>query len=148
MPETLSYDPENIFARILRGEIPAIKVHETEHALAILDIMPRTPGHALVMPKAPARNLLDVPPEALAQVILLAQRIANACKTALNADGITVQQFSESAAGQEVFHLHFHILPRFAGQKIASYPAPQADKAELAATAEKIRAILARDGAG
>lgn len=137
------YDDTNIFARILRGEIPCFKIHESAQVLSFMDIMPRAPGHCLVIPKAPARNLLDVSPEALQHVMEAARRIAIAAKTALKADGITLQQFSESAGGQEVFHLHVHILPRFEGQRLLSHPAPRGDMAVLAEQARAISAALA-----
>lgn len=136
------YDPHNIFAKILRGEIPCFKVFEDEAVLSFMDIMPRSNGHLLVIPKAPARNLLDIEPSALAVVITRVQMIAVAAKTALAADGITLQQFSEAAGGQEVFHLHFHILPRWEGVRLVTHPAPKGDMAVLAAQAEKIRAAI------
>jgi histidine triad (HIT) family protein len=138
-----AYDNQNIFAKILRGEIPCFKIFEDEHTLAFMDIMPRAPGHCLVIPKAEARNLLDCPPEALSRLIVNVQTIAKAAKSAMGADGMTLQQFSESAGGQEVFHLHFHILPRREGVGLQRHPAPRGDMAELAAQAEKIRAALA-----
>lgn len=110
-----AYDTNNIFAKILRGELPCHKVYEDEHTLAFLDIMPRSPGHTLVIPKAPARNILDIDPESFAHVIRTAKTIAIAGKKAFNADGITLQQFSEHAGGQVVFHLHVHIMPRVEG---------------------------------
>jgi len=116
-----AYDPNNIFAKILRGEFPCYKVHEDEHVLAFLDIMPRAPGHTLVIPKAPARNILDIAPDDLAQVARASQRIAHAAMKAFKADGITLQQFSEAAGGQVVFHLHMHVIPRHDG--IALLPA-------------------------
>lgn len=116
-----AYDKDNIFAKILRGEIPSHKVYEDEHTFAFLDIMPRSPGHTLVIPKAPARNILDIKPEDLAHVARVAQKIAIAAKEAFNADGITLQQFSERAGGQAVFHLHVHIMPRSSG--VALLPA-------------------------
>lgn len=116
-----AYDTNNIFAKILRGEIPSHKVYEDEHTFAFLDIMPRSPGHTLVIPKAPARNILDISPEHLAHVTRTAQKIAIAAKKAFNADGITLQQFSEQAGGQAVFHLHVHIMPRMTG--VALLPA-------------------------
>jgi histidine triad (HIT) family protein len=137
-----TYDTQNIFAKILRGEIPCFKIFEDEHSLAFMDIMPRAPGHCLVIPKVEARNLLDCPPEALSRLIVNVQRIAQAAKAAFGADGITLQQFSESAGGQEVFHLHFHILPRREGEMLHRHPAPRGDMAVLAEQAEKIRAAL------
>lgn len=106
------YDNNNIFAKILRGELPAHKVFEDEHTLAFLDIMPRAPGHTLIIPKKPARNILDIDPESLSHVIKTSKKIAIAAKKAFNADGITMQQFNETAGGQVVFHLHVHIIPR------------------------------------
>jgi len=116
-----AYDPQNIFAKILRGEIPCHKIYEDEKTFAFLDIMPRSPGHTLVIPKAPARNILDIDPEDLAHVARTAKKMAIAAKQAFNADGITLQQFSEQAGGQAVFHLHVHIMPRTAG--VALLPA-------------------------
>jgi histidine triad (HIT) family protein len=110
-----AYDSNNIFAKILRGEFPCHKVYEDEHTLAFLDIMPRCPGHTLVIPKAPARNILDIKPDDLAHVARTAKTIALAAKAAFNADGITLQQFSEHAGGQVVFHLHVHVMPRIEG---------------------------------
>ena len=136
------YDTDNIFAKILRGEIPCHKVHEDECSLAFMDIMPRSPGHCLVIPRAPARNLLDIDPTNLAALITRVQIIARAAKTALSADGITLQQFSEPAGGQEVFHLHFHVLPRWEGAMLHRHPAPRVDHAILAGQAAKIRAAI------
>jgi histidine triad (HIT) family protein len=110
-----AYDQSNIFAKILRGEIPCHKVYEDDKSLAFLDIMPRAPGHTLVIPKAPARNLLDVAPDDLAHVMKVAQRIAKVSVDVFGADGVTLQQFSESAGGQVVFHLHVHVIPRKEG---------------------------------
>jgi histidine triad (HIT) family protein len=110
-----SYDPQNVFAKILRGELPCYKVYEDDKVFAFLDIMPRAPGHTLVLPKAPARNLLDVDPGDLAAVMAAAQKIAKAAMRVFNADGITIQQFNENAGGQVVFHLHLHVIPRKSG---------------------------------
>ena len=110
-----AYDQTNIFAKILRGEIPCHKVYEDDKALAFLDIMPRAPGHTLVIPKTPARNILDVAPDDLAHVMKVAQRIAKVSVDVFGADGVTLQQFSESAGGQVVFHLHVHVIPRKEG---------------------------------
>ena len=138
-----SYDPNNIFAKILRGEVPSHKVYEDEHSLAFMDIMPRCKGHTLVIPKAPARNLLDVAPEALRNTIVSAQRVAKAAKIAFAADGILLSQFSEPASGQVVFHLHFHVLPRFEGVALVPPHGTIAPNEELAADAEKLRRALA-----
>ena len=110
-----AYDQNNIFAKILRGEIPYYKVYEDDTALAFLDIMPRAPGHTLVIPKFPARNILDVSPDAFAHVMKIAQKIAKVSVDVFGADGVTLQQFSESAGGQVVFHLHVHVIPRKEG---------------------------------
>jgi histidine triad (HIT) family protein len=110
-----SYDPNNLFAKILRGELPCHRVYEDERAFAFLDIMPRAPGHTLVLPKSPARNLLDVDPADLAYVMQVVQKIAKAGMTVFAADGVTIQQFNESAGGQVVFHLHVHVIPRKTG---------------------------------
>ncbi len=137
-----SYDPNNIFAKILRGELPSYKVYEDDRAVAFLDIMPRTPGHALVLPKAPARNLLDVGPDDLAHVMKVAQKIARAAMQAFDAQGVTIQQFNEGAGGQVVFHLHVHVIPRQDGVPMKP-PASHKEKPEvLAANAAKLAAAL------
>ena len=137
-----SYDPNNIFAKILRGELPCHKVYEDEKTLAFLDIMPRAPGHVLVLPKAPARNLLDVDPADLAHVMQAAQKIARAAVKVFNADGITIQQFNEGAGGQVVFHLHVHVIPRKAGVAMKP-PATEKERPEvLADHALKLAAAL------
>lgn len=137
-----AYDTDNIFAKILRGEIPCHKVFEDDVALAFMDIMPRSPGHCLVIPRAPARNLLDIAPETLSALMTRVQLVALAAKKAMRADGITLQQFSEAAGGQEVFHLHFHVLPRWADTRMTPAPAPRVDHAILAEQAAKIRTAL------
>jgi histidine triad (HIT) family protein len=137
-----SYDPNNIFAKILRGELPSYKVYEDDKALAFLDIMPRAPGHTLVLPKVAARNLLDVDPDDLAHVMKVAQKIARASMQAFGAQGVTVQQFNEGAGGQVVFHLHVHVIPRQDGVPMKP-PATQKEKPEvLAANASKLAAAL------
>src|SRR5262245_37175619 len=138
-----AYDPSNIFAKILRGEIPCHRVYEDGRALAFLDIMPRAPGHTLVIPKAPARNILDVPADDLAHVMTIAQRIAKVSVDVFGADGITLQQFSESAGGQVVFHLHVHVIPRMEG--IAMKPPATVKEAPevLKEQAAKLAAALA-----
>jgi histidine triad (HIT) family protein len=110
-----AYDPNNIFAKILRGELPCYKIYEDDKAVAFLDIMPRAPGHALVLPKTHARNILDVSSDDLAHVMKVAQKIAKVSVDVFGADGITIQQFNESAGGQVVFHLHVHVIPRKEG---------------------------------
>ncbi len=137
-----SYDPNNIFAKILRGELPSYKVYEDEKAVAFLDIMPRAPGHTLVLPKASARNLLDVSPDDLAHIMKVAQKIARASMQAFGAQGVTVQQFNEGAGGQVVFHLHVHVIPRQDGVPMKP-PASKKEKPEdLAANAAKPTASL------
>jgi histidine triad (HIT) family protein len=138
----MAYDQNNIFAKILRGELPAYKVYEDDKALAFLDIMPRAPGHTLILPKSPARNLLDVDPDDLAHVAKVAQKVAKAAMTVFNADGITVQQFNEPAGGQVVFHLHVHVIPRHDGVSLKP-PASAQEKPEvLAEHVAKLRAAL------
>ena len=137
-----SYDQNNIFAKILRGELPCYKVYEDDKAFAFLDIMPRAPGHTLVLPKAPARNLLDIGAADLAHVMTVAQKVAKAAVAALGADGITIQQFNEGAGGQVVFHLHVHVIPRKAGVPMKP-PAADKEKPEvLAAQAKALAAAL------
>jgi histidine triad (HIT) family protein len=138
----MTYDPSNIFAKILRGEIPCHKVYEDADAIVFMDVMPQTPGHALVVPKAPSRNLLDADPAVLAKIIPLVQKVSVAAKAAFNADGISIAQFNESAGGQTVFHLHFHIMPRYEGQPLQIHARQMEDKAVLAANAEKLKAAL------
>ena len=138
MPQP-SYDPTNIFAKILRGELPAHTVYEDEATIAFMDIMPRGDGHVLVLPKTPCRNLLDAPPEALAAVMATAQKIAWAGMKALGADGVTVQQFNESAGGQVVFHLHVHVIPRFEGVPLRPHTGEVADHGRLAELAVSIK---------
>ncbi len=137
-----SYEPNNLFAKILRGELPAHKVYEDAKAFAFLDIMPRAPGHTLVIPKAPARNILDIGPDDLAHVIKVAQTIARAAVTAFAADGITLQQFNEPAGGQVVFHLHFHVIPRKIGIALKPPASFKEEPAVLADHANKLAAAL------
>jgi histidine triad (HIT) family protein len=138
----MAYDQNNIFAKILRGELPAYKVYEDDKTFAFLDIMPRAPGHTLVLPKAAARNILDVDPDDLAHVHKVAQTIAKAAMSVFRADGITVQQFNEPAGGQVVFHLHVHVIPRRDGVAMKP-PASEKEKPEvLAEHAKKLAAAL------
>ena len=136
------YDSNNVFARILRGELPAYKVYEDHKAIAFLDIMPRAPGHTLVVPKNPARNILDIDPDDLAHVVKVAQKVAKAAVTVFGADGITIQQFNENAGGQVVFHLHMHIVPRKNGVPMKP-PATVQERPEiLAEQAKQLSAAL------
>ena len=137
-----AYDSNNIFAKILRGEFPCYKVYEGDHVLAFLDIMPRTPGHTLVIPKAPARNILDIEPEDFAHVARASRKIARAAMQAFNADGITVQQFSEAAGGQVVFHLHMHVMPRHDGVALLPPASRKEDAKVLEDNATKLIAAL------
>ncbi|GGE47311.1 hydrolase [Agaricicola taiwanensis] len=137
------YDNDNVFAKILRGELPAQKVYEDEHTLAFMDIMPRANGHVLVIPKTPARTILDADPAVLGHVITTVQKVAGAVRTAMAADGLTIQQFNESAGGQVVFHLHFHIVPRWEGVAMQPHTGQMEKPEVLAANAEAIRAALA-----
>src|ERR1035437_8083818 len=133
-----AYDSNNIFAKILRGEFPCYKVYEDDHTLAFPDIMPRTPGHTLVIPKAPARNILDIAPEDFAHVARAPHRIARAAMMAFKADGITIKQFSEAAGGQVVFHLHMHVMPRHNGMALL----PPASRKEDGKVLERHAAAL------
>ena len=136
-----AYDPENIFAKILRGEIPHIPVYEDDDTLCFMDIFPRADGHCLVIPKTTCRNMLDASPEQLAQCMVAVNKVANAAMTALEADGITLQQFNEGPGGQEVFHLHFHILPRHEGVVLRP-PGQAGDMEQIKQIAAKIAAAL------
>ena len=138
----MNYDPNNLFAKLLRGEIPCHKVYEDEHTLAFMDVMPQTEGHTLVLPKAPSRNLLDADTETLSHVMGVVQKIARAVKTAFNADGVQIKQFNEPAAGQSVFHLHVHVIPMREGGEIRAHSGKMADPAALARHAEMIKAAL------
>jgi len=138
-----AYDPDNIFAKILRGEMPCFEVYQDEHTLAFLDVMPRTDGHTLIIPKAPSRTLLDAAPEDVSRCAVTSQTIAQAAKKAFNADGILLQQSTESAAGQVIFHLHFHIMPRWDGVDLRP-PGQKADDAVLEEHAQRIRDALAQ----
>ena len=137
-----AYDPNNPFAKILRGEFPSYKVYEDDHTLAFLDIMPRSVGHTLVIPKASARNILDISPEDFAHVARVAQKIARAAMEAFDADGITIQQFSEPAGGQVVFHLHVHVMPRHEGVVLLPPASRKEDGKVLEANAAKLMAAL------
>lgn len=132
------YDEQNIFAKILRGEIPAIKLYDDDETFAFMDIMPRADGHCLVIPKKPMRNLLDGDPKSLASVAATSQILARAVMKAFSADGVTVQQFNEAAGGQMVFHYHVHIIPRHEGVKMKPHTGKMEDNDILQTNANKI----------
>lgn len=138
----MSYDTDNIFAKILRGELPCHKLYEDDDTFVFLDIMPRADGHCLVIPKTPCRNILDASEAQMAAVMRTTQRMARAVMAAFDAPGVTLQQFNEAAGGQEVFHLHMHILPRQEGDRLRP-PGQMADQEVLAGHAETIRTALA-----
>ncbi len=137
-----AYDPDNIFGKILRGEIPAHKVFEDDQVFVMMDIFPQSKGHLLVIPKAPSRNLLDADPAALARAIPYVQKLARAVQKALQPDGVRVMQFNEAPAGQSVFHLHFHVIPIYEGAPLGRHGEGRADDGELAEQARAIAAAL------
>jgi histidine triad (HIT) family protein len=137
-----AYDPDNIFGKILKGEIPSHKVYEDDDTLAFMDVMPQSRGHTLVIPKTGSRNLFDAEPQVLANLIQKTQRVARAVMSAMDADGLRVAQFNEAPAGQTVFHLHFHVIPMYDGVPLRPHTGEMADQDELAAQAEKIRAAF------
>jgi histidine triad (HIT) family protein len=143
---TAAYDDSNVFAKILRGELPSHKLYEDADTLAFMDIMPRGDGHCLVIPKKPSRNILDADPDSLAAVMRTVQKLARAVMKAFGAQGVTIQQFNEQAGGQIVFHLHVHVIPRFDGVSLRPHTGQMADQNVLAQNAEKIRAALADPG--
>lgn len=138
----MTYDPNNVFAKVLRGELPSHEIYEDEDTLAFLDIMPRAEGHALVITKEKARDLFDVSPQALAKLMAVVQKLSPQIKEAVGADGVLIAQYNGAAAGQTVFHLHVHIIPRKAGVELKPHSGKMEDQAKLAATAEKIRKRL------
>ena len=137
-----AYDPNNIFAKILKGEIPSVKLYEDEDTLAFMDVMPQATGHLLVIPKIGSRNLLDADPAVLSKLIPVVQKLAVAAKEAFDADGVFVAQFNEPAAGQTVYHLHFHVIPRHEGVPLKPHSGKMEDIEVLKANAEKIKAAL------
>ena len=137
-----AYDANNIFAKILRGEIPAHRIYEDEHTLAFVDVMPQCDGHCLVIPKAPSRGLLDADPQVLARVMMVVQKVARAAVAATGADGFQIRQYNEGAGGQTVFHLHFHILPMKDGIPLKPHTSVMADHARLAEMAKRITADI------
>lgn len=138
----MAYDSGNVFARILRGELPCERVYEDAHTLAFMDVMPRGDGHCLVIPKAPARGLLDADPASLEAVIRAVQVVGRAARAGLGADGLTIQQFNEAAGGQVVFHLHVHVIPRWNGVPLRPHTGEMAAPDDLARHAAAIRAAL------
>lgn len=140
-----AYDDQNIFAKILRGEIPSHRVYEDDDVIAFMDVMPQGLGHTLVVPRRPSRNLLDADPAVLAPVFRATQKIARAAMRAFGADGVTVTQFNEAPAGQSVFHLHVHVIPRFDGVPLKRHADKMEDQAVLAANAEKLRTAITAD---
>jgi histidine triad (HIT) family protein len=138
----MAYDTNNVFARILRGEIQAHKVYEDVYTLAFMDVMPQSNGHTLVIPKFEAENLFDLAPESLSATILTTQRIARAVKKAFDPPGILIAQLNGTGAGQSVFHIHFHIMPRYEGLDLKLHAREMADPNVLAQQAARIRAAL------
>lgn len=138
----MSYDENNVFAKILRGDLPCHKIHEDNDTFAFLDIMPRSHGHTLVIPKAPATDLYDVDPDVLCTTIQSVKKLAPVICKAMDADGALIQQFNGEAAGQTVFHVHFHIVPRFEGVPLRAHAGEMEDPDVLTSNAEKIRAAL------
>ena len=139
----MAYDETNVFAKILRGEIPSHKVFEDDDVLVFMDAMPQGPGHTLVVPKAASRNLLDADPAELAKLLPIVQNVARAVKSAFAADGVSIFQYNEPAGGQSVLHLHIHVVPRFEGVPLKPHSGTMEDGAVLAANADKVRAALA-----
>ncbi|OUS36352.1 HIT family protein [Rhodobacterales bacterium 56_14_T64] len=137
----MTYDSDNIFAKILRDEIPSTRVYEDADTIAFMDIMPRSDGHVLVVPKTPCRNMLDATAEQMAAVMKTVQLMSRALMVAFEADGITLQQFNETAGGQEVFHLHFHVLARHEGDRLGA-PGKMGDQVVISQNADKIRASI------
>ncbi len=137
-----AYDPNNIFAKILKGEIPSVKLYEDDDTLAFMDVMPQATGHLLVIPKIGSRNLLDADPAVLSKLIPVVQKLAVAAKEAFDADGVFVAQFNEASAGQTVYHLHFHVIPRHDGVPLKPHSGKMEDIEVLKANAEKIKAAL------
>ncbi len=140
----MSYDDSNVFAKILRGELPCHKVYEDDETLAFMDIMPRADGHTLVLPKTPSVDIFDTPPDTLCSLLHSVHTLAPAVRDAMDAEGILIQQFNEAAAGQMVFHIHFHIVPRWSDVALKPHTGEMEDSEVLAENAEKIRKALAR----
>ncbi|MER8914096.1 HIT family protein [Mesorhizobium sp. M0761] len=139
---TEAYDPSNIFAKILRGEIPSHRIYEDDAVVAFMDVMPQGPGHTLVVPKVPSRNLLDADPATLGRLFTTVQTVALAVKKGFGADGVTILQFNEPASGQTVYHLHVHVIPRFEGIALKPHTGQMEKPEVLTENAAKIRAAL------
>lgn len=142
----MSYDTNNVFARILRGEIPCVRIYEDDQTLAFMDLMPQSEGHTLVVPKEAAATMFDISPAMLAKTIQVTQTIACAVKKATEAPGIMIAQFNGAAAGQTVPHLHFHIIPRQEGDTLRLHARVVEEQAKLEAMAAKIIAALKEEG--
>ena len=138
----MAYDVNNIFAKILRGEIPCVKVYEDAHTLAFMDVMPQAEGHVLVIPKEPAENILDLSEDGAKAMIATTQRVARAVKTALDAPGIYLMQLNGAPAGQTVFHVHFHVIPRDVSVPLKPHAAGMVDAKVLEAVAVRIRGAM------
>ena len=138
----MAYDPANVFAKILRGETSAHVVLDEEHCMAFMDVMPQSPGHTLVIPRAPAENLFELSAESLAHLTSATRRVAAAVRDAFQPGGVMVMQLNGADAGQTVFHIHFHVIPRYAGQGLTLHARSMADASELEAHAARIRAAL------
>ena len=139
----MAYDQNNIFAKILRGEMPAFTVHEDDHCIAILDVMPQADGHTLVLPRAPAENIFDLDDDAASHMIRTTKTVARAVQQAFEPDGVRLMQFNGAAAGQTVFHFHMHIIPCFAGKSLRGHGRGMAEQDTLRGHAERIVAALA-----
>ena len=138
----MPYDSNNIFAKILHGEIPCVKVYEDAKTLAFMDVMPESDGHVLVVPKEGAENILDLSPEGMAAMMATTQKVAKAIDKALSPDGILLKQYNRAAAGQSIFHVHFHIVPRWEGEPLAPHGKVMVEAARLEPIAAKIRSAL------
>ena len=138
----MAYDPNNVFAKILRGEIPSVKVYEDDKTLAFMDVMPQTDGHVLVIPKENAENIFDLSPEGAAALVKTTQKVAKAVKKGLGVPGLMIAQLNGASAGQSVFHVHFHIIPRVGGRDLKIHAREMANPDKLKAIAEKITAAF------
>jgi len=138
----MPYDSQNIFAKILRGEIPSVKVYEDAKTLAFMDVMPEADGHVLVVPNESAETILDLSPDGMAAMMATTQKVARAVDKALEPDGILLKQYNRPAAGQSVFHVHFHIVPRWEGMSLAPHGKVMVEASQLEPIAAKIRSAL------